>query len=348
MQAIAGSSLADRHNIVPFTTTRPASAKVATAYGYRAMFRGGLSHFLSSALVTAGHVAAFPFASRRVDLVQVQTSDFQAFWESAVYVVIARLAGKPVIMRLGGSFDYFYSASSALARALIRRVLQWPDRLIVQSEYWRKLIGELGRATGVVVLPNWISDHIIAPAHAGNEIPVCMFLAGSEAKHKGVEEVLGAMRALKAAGAQVRFRILAAVASLSEDIERAGLSDMAEVEGYVSRERVLDAMRAADIFLLPSRGEGFPNSLLEAMASGAAAIVTPVGAVPEIVGAGAGIIVPVRDSDALAEAIARLGGDKKLRECIVRRAQTLLRARYTESAVLPLLERTWTSLLRSP
>jgi glycosyltransferase involved in cell wall biosynthesis len=347
MLGVADSFLAERYDIVPFTTTRPVSPKIAAVYGYRSMLRGGITHFLASALVTAKHIAMFPFALHRADAVQVQASDFQAFWESALYVVISRLAGKPVIMRIGGSFDYFYSASSARAQALIRCVLQWPDLLIVQSEYWRKLAGELGRATDVVVLPNWISDRVIAPAHTGNEIPVCMFLAGSEAKHKGSEEILGAMRALKAAGARVRFRILAAAPSLSADIEREGLSDMAAVEGFVSHDRVLDAMRSADIFLLPSRGEGFPNSLLEAMASGAAAIVTPVGAVPEIVGDGAGVIIPVRDSDALTAAIVRLSGDQEFRQGMAHLAQTRLRACYTERVVLPVLEQAWTSLLRS-
>ena len=55
------------------------------------------------------------------------------------------------------------------------------------------------------------------------------------------------------------------------------------VEGPAEHGRVLELMCKADVFLLPSHGEGFPNSLVEAMAAGMASVVTPVGAVPEMV-----------------------------------------------------------------
>ncbi|MBK9408435.1 MAG: glycosyltransferase family 4 protein [Gemmatimonadetes bacterium] len=64
--------------------------------------------------------------------------------------------------------------------------------------------------------------------------------------------------------------------------------------------------RAIDLLVIPSRSEGLPNVLLEALRHGRFAVSTRVGAVPDVLeGARAGIIVPPEDPRALADAIAR-------------------------------------------
>lgn len=80
--------------------------------------------------------------------------------------------------------------------------------------------------------------------------------------------------------------------------------------------------RRAQIFALPSRHEGAPNSLLEAMSCGMAVIVSDASPGPlEIVEDGEnGIVVPVGDADALARGIARLAADPGLRRALGRRA----------------------------
>jgi glycosyltransferase involved in cell wall biosynthesis len=69
-------------------------------------------------------------------------------------------------------------------------------------------------------------------------------------------------------------------------------------------------MNLFDIIVMPSRTEGLPKALLEAMAQGVAPIVTYAGGIPEIVRDGVdGIIVPVGDSEKLAEEIKKLVSD---------------------------------------
>jgi glycosyltransferase involved in cell wall biosynthesis len=63
-------------------------------------------------------------------------------------------------------------------------------------------------------------------------------------------------------------------------------------------------MRAADVFVLPSRFENLPVVLLEAMATGLPVVATAVGGVPEIVDERAGALVAPGDPEALAGAIA--------------------------------------------
>jgi glycosyltransferase involved in cell wall biosynthesis len=349
MLNVANSSLQDRFDIVRFTTSRPPKKNVADNYGYRALLQGGAIRLVTGALVTLWHLLLFPFAVlwRRVDLVQVQSSDFQSFWESSLYVLMARALRRPVLLRLGGAFDHFYEVSSEGARGMIRRVLAMPDRLIVQSGYWRDVVRRVGRSEGILILPNWVPDRLVMDEpRQPRDVPVCLFVAGSEAVRKGVDDIFDVMRLAKASGMRLRFRLVALPPRLVGRLAEEALEDMAEVDGYLGHEELLSAMREADIFLLPSRGEGFPNALVEAMASGLACIATPVGAIPEIVGAGGGIIVPPRDPAALWDALSRLVQDAGQRRDIADRGRAIVKARYIASAVLPLLDGAWTSLLR--
>jgi len=348
MLNVAGSQLADQYEFLRFSTSRPLKHKLSRAYGYRAMFRAGLYGFCVSAFTTLWHVLKFPFAVliRKPDVVQVQASDFQAFWESALYVGMCRVMGAPVLMRIGGSFDHFYNSSSGRARALIRRVLSWPDRLIVQAECWADFVRACGRKSGIVVAPNAVADAFtsITPRREKSEA-VCLFVAGTEAIWKGAEEVIAAIHILRANGNSVRFRILAASDDLKLRFENEGLTDIARLDGFVERSGVIEAMRESDIFLLPSHGEGFPNSLLEAMAAGLAAIVTPVGAVPEIVDQSCAVIVPVKDAKALASAIEGLARDQARRGQIASAGRARILVRFVQGAVLPVLGEAWRSLL---
>ncbi len=71
----------------------------------------------------------------------------------------------------------------------------------------------------------------------------------------------------------------------------------------------------ANVFVLPSRSEGSPNVLLEAMASGTAVVATAVGGVPEVVRSGDnGLLVPANDVNALAGGIAELSINQELRQ----------------------------------
>jgi glycosyltransferase involved in cell wall biosynthesis len=147
------------------------------------------------------------------------------------------------------------------------------------------------------------------------------------------------MRHLDASGCRARFHLVAMTPSLVDRVDALHLNNIHAVEGPVEHGRVLDLMRKTDIFLLPSHGEGFPNSLVEAMAAGMASVVTPVGAVPEMVADGGALVIPVGDAGALRSAIERLAADHELRRRLGKEAQRAVCARYTPSSALcPLAE----------
>jgi glycosyltransferase involved in cell wall biosynthesis len=87
----------------------------------------------------------------------------------------------------------------------------------------------------------------------------------------------------------------------------ASLGLAGEVHFLGTRRDVPDLLNAMDIFVLPSYSEGVSLALLEAMAAGLPVIATAVGGLPEVVTDGEnGLLIPPRDAEALATALARL------------------------------------------
>ena len=87
-----------------------------------------------------------------------------------------------------------------------------------------------------------------------------------------------------------------------------------EIRGWIAGAEKEAWMRQTNVFILPSRNEGLPMAMLEAMAWGKALIVSPVGGIPEYVTDGVeGFLVPPDDIDAIADAIRKLAENPELR-----------------------------------
>ena len=109
--------------------------------------------------------------------------------------------------------------------------------------------------------------------------------------------------------------------ALETQVAHLGLAGWVVFLGHVPHEKLLELYKQnkVDVFVLPSVDlggglhEGIPVSLIEAMAFSVPVIATETGGIPELLKDGAGLLVPPRDPEALAEAIARLATDPALR-----------------------------------
>jgi glycosyltransferase involved in cell wall biosynthesis len=90
--------------------------------------------------------------------------------------------------------------------------------------------------------------------------------------------------------------------------------------GFISGEERLQALSAADLFVLPAVGEGLSMAVLEALAAGLPVILSPGCNMPETEARGAGLIVNP-DVDPLAEALTHVIGDDAGRDAMGRAAQ---------------------------
>jgi glycosyltransferase involved in cell wall biosynthesis len=101
---------------------------------------------------------------------------------------------------------------------------------------------------------------------------------------------------------------------------RLGVADRLVITGWVEDPRGYLAMM--DVFVLPSRFEGLPLAVLEAMHAGRAVVATDVGSVSEAIEHGrTGLLVPRGDAEAFTNAVATLLADRQLREAMGARAR---------------------------
>ena len=352
MLNVARSALRERYEFVPFTTSRPAKRKLrADNYGgYLPILRGGVLRVTQGIGITLYHLLLSPWVvlRRRPALIQVQASDFHAFWEAALYVAMGRLCGRPVMLRIGGSFNRFWESSGRLARRAIRATLGTASLLVVQSEYWRDYVARLGRSGPTLVLNNFVADATLAPRTApAPGVARFLLFCGEAPRLKGAYVLLEALRRLESRGVPVQVSLMAVPAFLRADVARAGLEGRVRMLGFLSHPQALAELGRADVFLQISSSEGFPNTLLEAMARGCAVIATPVGAVPEALGPDGecGFRVPVGDAIALAERMARLAADPALRARMAHAAQRRVAEHYTERRVIALLDAAYRGLI---
>jgi glycosyltransferase involved in cell wall biosynthesis len=123
-------------------------------------------------------------------------------------------------------------------------------------------------------------------------------------------------------------------ARLDADIARFGLTARVEVAGPVAPERLAALYSSADLFVLPSRFEGYGMAYTEAIAHGLPVVATTAGAIPDTVPASAGVLVPPDDVDALAETLARLIEDAAERERLAAGARAVCFPTWRAQAVL--------------
>jgi len=151
---------------------------------------------------------------------------------------------------------------------------------------------------------------------------------------KDVETLLLTFAKVREVKPETRLRIFGTASKenrgylkICEDLaESLDLGDSVTFEGHV--ESVLDAYHAGDVVLLTSISEGFPYTLIEAMAAGKATVATDVGGVREATG-GAGIIVPPRDPQRMADACLIFLNDIGLRNLVGRAARERILSRFT-------------------
>jgi phosphatidylinositol alpha-1,6-mannosyltransferase len=194
--------------------------------------------------------------------------------------LIARLKGAKLVIQVHG-----IEAWPRPAR-LQRAAVEAADLVLCVSRYTRAAV--LGWATivpeRVLVVPNTVGD-VFTPGEnsslrkeLGLECKQVLLTVGridSCERYKGHDRVIAALPVLVAQGHDVAYVVVGEgddVARLKRLAVEAGVADRVNFTGAVFSERLIEAYRMADLFVMPSTGEGFGIVFLEAMACGTPAL----------------------------------------------------------------------------
>lgn len=164
---------------------------------------------------------------------------------------------------------------------------------------------------------------------------------------KAYDLLLEAARTVCAARSDVRF-VLVGRGHLERQLLAArdslGLAERVIFLG--ERSDIPEILAALDIYLITSRREGLPITLIEAMMAARPVVATAVGGIPEVIEHGAdGVLVEPGNRDAISRAILDLAGDEDKRAGLGRAARSKAVARYSARGVLETLEATYASIL---
>ncbi|WP_280139921.1 glycosyltransferase family 4 protein [Magnetospirillum fulvum] len=230
-------------------------------------------------------------------------------------------------------------------RAVVTRVLRW-SLAYRRSDLVFQNGDDLAYFTGAGIVPPERAHLIagsgvdIAAFHpmAEPEGEVVAAYVGRMLRPKGVLDIVAAARLLKQQGAPVRIVLVGGPdttnpESLGEDDLRRWQAE-GVVEWWGVSDDVAALWRQAHIALLPSYREGLPKSLLEAAACGRPMIATDVPGCRDVVQSGeTGLLVPLQDGAALAEAILTLAKDGEARRRMGHNARAQVERRFANAVI---------------
>jgi poly(glycerol-phosphate) alpha-glucosyltransferase len=258
--------------------------------------------------------------------------------------------GRPLFYHQRGNFDparlRFRGGKKKLYIAAIEKpIMRRAAPLIALTEAERHSFRQLGVATQVEVVPNGVDVPPVRPEAAARvearfgiarNAPVVLFL-GRLHPTKGADKLLDAFARMTA---QQSDAVLVMAGPDEWRLEeqwrapfaRGGLRDRVIFPGMLSGDDKADILARADLFALPSLGEGFSMAVLEALANSTAVMLSPGCNFPEVETSRAGVVVEA-DPAAMARVMTRLLSEPAVLRAMGERGRRLVAERYSWDVV---------------
>ncbi len=279
----------------------------------------------------------------RPDVVHVTANLRWATLRDGAAVELAARHGVPAVFNIRGSNQMiaWRDALPGPARHALDHVLTRASAVVVLSEELQAYLRRTVPAARIERIPNMVEEvePAIAPLLGPRGRRLRVLFVGWQMPGKGLSELAQALLPLDDLElVTVGGRATAAHALQATDMQGhlealRNLGRWTDL-GSLAPEQVLSVYHEADIFALPTYQEGMPNVLLEAMAAGLPCVVTPVGAIPDVVGHDRALLVPPRTVAPLTDALDRLARDPQLRLGLGSRARTHVRQAHGTDTIL--------------
>ena len=233
-----------------------------------------------------------------------------------------------------GFRPYDFRMYHKLAAPFLRLIWKNAFSIIANSNGLRDLALAFDSRYEIPVIPNGVDTSQFTASNRDWSSPHILSV-GRVVYQKGFDLGMRALSQLKdlewtwtIAGDGPQMAMLKAMA------EEYGINDRIRFSGWLSSEQLKEQYAAANVFLFPSRHEGMPNAVLEAMASGLPVVATKIAGNEELVVDGeTGKLVPTEDVDSLRESLRPLLVDAQMREQMGRAARQRVESSFSWNRV---------------
>jgi glycosyltransferase involved in cell wall biosynthesis len=290
---------------------------------------------------TVGQLFSFARWCRRERIAVVQTCDLYA---NTFGLLGAALGGVPV--RIGSRRELNPDKTPWQIRAQ-RAAYRFATKVVANSPAAERVLRQEGLAAGsIAMIPNGVDLAAYTDRTAAQQIRRIVTVANLRPE-KEHETLIASAAALVGSHPDLRFHIVGdgpRKRELQDLVIARGLGRHVEFLGH--RDDVPSLLASADAFVLPSRSEAFPNSVIEAMAAGLPVVASAVGGLLDLIDGGrTGILVPPSDSDALTSALRFLVENPARAASMGRAARTEIQQRYSFDRMVSAFERLYVSSL---
>lgn len=300
------------------------------------------------AVLTEAVALARAARSSRVDVVWLHTFGVPTL--PAIRTLAQTLAVRVVRRSIIVEFHAFaladqVASAGRLQRSALRMIGRMSERVVVLQDADAQALRHLVVHGRVAVLPNWV-DVSSDPPPLPPGPPYTAVFVGGLVERKGVPQLLQAMRLLE--DVPIRLRLVggagdegeSSAATVRASVADLGPAGLVTFVGELDRVAVRAEIAAAHLLVLPSRAEGMPLAMVEALAEGRSVVVSDAGNMARVVRAhNCGIVLSSVDPDAIAAAIAELLQDPDQLAAMGRRAHAAAATEFSAQAVSSRLRR---------
>jgi glycosyltransferase involved in cell wall biosynthesis len=289
----------------------------------------------------------------RPRIVHINTSlEPRSYWRDIVFLALAKAMRRRVAYQVhGGALPGEFFAGNRVLTALLRRVLSWPDAVVLLARSEMAAYGSFAPRARLVRIANAVSpgETDLGAERYTESRPLKVVYLGRLAADKGIFETIEAVKILRDRGIAVHLTIAGSGPARSEitrALEADRLGDRACLVEALFGSAKQQLWREADVLAFPTyHREGLPYALLEAMAGGAVPVISPVGAIPDVVQDKVhGLFVPAHDPRAVADALERLANDRPLLRRLALAARARVVDHYSVARMTAEFEALYTSL----
>jgi glycosyltransferase involved in cell wall biosynthesis len=292
--------------------------------GYRLIFLssvGGARDGRASMFLAAWFRLIWMSLFRHVDVVHIHSSIRGSLLRKSIFALTCAALGRKYVMHIhSGAFAQYYAGLPRVTRALIRFVLGNAACVISLSVQTRDVLiaMRLAAPEKCRLVYNGIADPLnVSPTRHESIQRITLTFLGKLSESKGLVTLFEALAGLPQSVPPYTLFVGGAgdASVVSDCVKKYGLGDVVDYKGWIAGAAKDQLLADTKIFVLPSRSEGFPVAIVEAMAFGTAVLSTRIPGVTDAIRDELdGLLVDPGDVNGLRSALLLLLKDAGLRQ----------------------------------